>query len=843
MSQTIKKLIIVAVLLSATAICLCFASITKADNGNPVNWVTAEPVLNSAVDEYITPPTMSDEDCKMSNLKVYGGIVPIFLQYCTMQTSLGLLDKNGAVLQPSGYTTAYPITFRAGGGAVLKPIQNQKLTMQYRGYPNGPGSTVGFYNDISSRLKFKSTTEGDYYLMEGVDTIVDSVLRYPSSELLRVGTMSFSSNGRYMLADSIWSGFVRIDLTDFSMQPVEKSLPRTSGDTLLPASTRIDDSGQTAAIAYNAPGGWGEKYFKIIDVSSCTNSMPTAPSQAVPINCKSTDVLPRLKQLLPTVTSVDNVRFSNSHTITFTATYKNAAGQNRYADYSLTANGWPRSLKQYLALGDSYISGEGAQSYRNGTDTPDNLCHQSLVSYPYLLNNLFSSSASVACSGAKMHHILPSGVYGEHTFQVNAEPNEGVIRNALSSHNPGYAAQRDFVKLDNPDAVTVSIGGNDVGFGAILEKCVHPTKNLQDNLESASTCYDTYEDRAEIVNTVNRQFTQLRDLYKEMKANDMGGRRVYVIGYPQIAKVGGDCGLNVQMNAEEVKFGSQLISYLNAVIKRAANEAGVQYVDTEQSFDGHRLCEASAGEAAMNGFTISQKPSGGYDFRASFHPNQRGHQLLADTVRTQTTNLTKPMPTAVAETNEIALDPSLAILQGVSKLNRPLRYVRIVDDLTTNIVNRASPINIFVDVKTYFTRPTGVYNVVINSDPVNLGNFTADSTGSLSIYPTIPASVPPGFHTLHVYGNDIFGNPLDIQQVIFVVASEGDKDGDGLPDATDNCIFARQSGADTDQDSIDDICDPLIAAPPMADPNQEPEGIIWLNNAIVPITIQTTSGG
>lgn len=836
MSQTIKKLVCAGVLLSVV-ICLSVISFTEAENSGPVDWVASEPVFKQATD-YATRPELMGEDCKMGTHKVYGGITPSYLQYCTVPTSMGLMDKNGRVLQPTGHTTTYPIVMYAGGGAVLIPIQNQKRVMQIRSYPYGPGITVGFFNDLSTHVKFISESGGKYYVIEGTDTYVDVALRYTNDEPVRIGTSSFSSNGRYMLADTIWSGIVRVDLNDLSMQPIADSLPRTSGNTLLPASTRIDDSGQTAAIAYNAPGDWGEKYFKLIDIASCTNAMPSDPRQKIPVDCKTVDVLPRLKQLLPTVFSVDNVRFANSHTITFTATYKNDVGETRYADYSMTANGWPTSIKQYLALGDSYISGEGAHSYRDGTDTTDNQCHQSLVSYPYLLGLGFSSSMSVACSGARINNIKD----GESASQVPGDLNDEIVNRVLSDHSPGYIAQHKFIDEDNPEAVTISIGGNDIGFGSILEKCVHPTKNLQDNIESASTCYDTYEDRVEIVNAINGQFTRLRELYKGLKENGMGGRRVYVIGYPQIAKVGGDCGLNVQMNTEEVKFGSQLIAYLNKVIKQAADEAGVYYVDTQQAFNGYRLCEASAGQAAMNGFTISRTPSGGYDFKASFHPNQRGHQLLADHIKNQTASLTKPMPATIDQSNEIALDPNLDILQGMSKTNRPIRYLRIVENLTGGIVERASPVNIVMDGKEYLTKAGASYNVMLNSQPVDLGNFTADANGSLAISPVIPASVPPGFHTLHVYGNDIFGNPLDIQQVIFVAANEDDKDGDGVANAADSCVFAVQSNVDIDQDNIDDVCDPLILAAPVTDPNQEPDGIVWLHNAILPVTIQTTSG-
>src|SRR5690606_34519160 len=98
------------------------------------------------------------------------------------------------------------------------------------------------------------------------------------------------------------------------------------------------------------------------------------------------------------------VQFVNERTLTFIAQYLDGEDV-KYSQVSVTAGGYPRSLKSYMALGDSYISGEGAYSYRDGTDTERNQCHQSLVSYPYLLGERQSSFASVACSGAQMINV------------------------------------------------------------------------------------------------------------------------------------------------------------------------------------------------------------------------------------------------------------------------------------------------------------------------------------------------------------------------------------------------------------------------------------------------------
>jgi hypothetical protein len=44
---------------------------------------------------------------------------------------------------------------------------------------------------------------------------------------------------------------------------------------------------------------------------------------------------------------------------------------------------YPDSALRMVALGDSYISGEGARRYFRGTDEPrENLCHRAATAYP-----------------------------------------------------------------------------------------------------------------------------------------------------------------------------------------------------------------------------------------------------------------------------------------------------------------------------------------------------------------------------------------------------------------------------------------------------------------------------
>jgi len=277
---------------------------------------------------------------------------------------------------------------------------------------------------------------------------------------------------------------------------------------------------------------------------------------------------------------------------------------------------------------------------------------------------------TIACSGAKIGDITNSDPkYGGQTTLKVEEGKRGDKNLIFDAFIPGELNQNEFATRYTPESVLLSISGNDIGFTNILKECVAPQRG-------GNTCYSTYEDRAELVNLMNRQYSRLVDTYKSISSN-ANGAKVYVVGYPQVVKPNGNCGANVHMNAAETVFASQLITYLNSVISAAASAAGVQYIDVQHAFDGYRLCEAPKGKAAMNGVTAGNDVA----IRGvkvigleSFHPTQFGHRLLADTIASATDNLTKAMPTAT-DFAQPMFDATLDFLTAVPKTGREVNLV------------------------------------------------------------------------------------------------------------------------------------------------------------------------
>jgi hypothetical protein len=291
--------------------------------------------------------------------------------------------------------------------------------------------------------------------------------------------------------------------------------------------------------------------------------------------------------------------------------------------------------------------------------------------------------------------------------------------------------------------------------------------------------------------------------------------RIYVMAYPQIAKPDGDCALNVHLNGDELVFASQLIDYLDSVIKSAAAKAGVYYVDNENALNGFRLCEAGPGGVAVNGLTAGNdfpEKLNGPIGRESYHPNVFGHQVLDNSVLKLTHNLTNPMPAA-----DVSATPPGYV--GLPILNMPhsgraLRTTEFDQGLGPDLAYQAVPISISLSGASHGLSSGSILQAELHSTPTNLGSFTTDANGDLSANITIPASVPTGYHSLHFYGSDITGQPVDIFKTIYVAATADDLDGNGVTDSTQACVGITASDQDADKDGIDDACDANINLPP-----------------------------
>ncbi|HWI72645.1 MAG TPA: SGNH/GDSL hydrolase family protein [Baekduia sp.] len=292
-----------------------------------------------------------------------------------------------------------------------------------------------------------------------------------------------------------------------------------------------------------------------------------------------------------------------SRSFTLGATGRTARGRGSCPDPRPTASQLA-STDTLLALGDSFSSGQGAGEYQHGTDTEDNTCFRSPGAWPRLLADKLHLDPlpSLACSGA---------VSDEVRFD---DPRRREVERRSSQ--VGRIRGR-------PQVVTLSIGGNDVGFAKILETCVaidcvaHYHRPSGDLLEA-----EVRRVAPKLVAT----YAAIRD-----KAPDA---RLVVLGYPRLFPKGdgtkpiGNCAALDSISGDEADYLNGLLARFDAAIAAAAAQAGATYIDAQEALDGHE--ERCDGQGWLNHLSVHPARQ-----QASFHPNGDGYRRLADVAAQQ----------------------------------------------------------------------------------------------------------------------------------------------------------------------------------------------------------------
>ncbi|MEU6502762.1 SGNH/GDSL hydrolase family protein [Streptomyces californicus] len=218
----------------------------------------------------------------------------------------------------------------------------------------------------------------------------------------------------------------------------------------------------------------------------------------------------------------------------------------------------------YVALGDSYSSGVGAGDYLS--DSGD--CRRSTNAYPYLWQaaNSPASFDFVACSGATTSSVASSQL--------------GVLNGSTS-------------------LVSVTAGGNDVGFADVMQDCV---------LGSEAACISSVDSAVTQMN--NSLPGSLDALYDGIRARAPQAQ-VVVLGYPRFYQLSGNCVAG--LTEGERTAINNASDVLNGVIAKRSADAGFTFSSVVDEFTGHELC---SGDAWLHSVTVPV-----YN---SYHPKAAG---------------------------------------------------------------------------------------------------------------------------------------------------------------------------------------------------------------------------
>jgi lysophospholipase L1-like esterase len=231
------------------------------------------------------------------------------------------------------------------------------------------------------------------------------------------------------------------------------------------------------------------------------------------------------------------------------------------------------STVNYVALGDSYSSGVGAGNYISSSGS----CDRSTNAYPQLWANANdpASFAFVACSGATTSDVISSQL------------------SALSG---------------STTLVSITIGGNDVGFSSVMETCV---------LGSTSDCVNAI-DAAEA--KLPALSSSLENLYSDINA-DAPNAHVVVLGYPEFYDLANSWFCPGLSTTDRTDL-NQAADELDSTIQNAAQAMGETYADVRSAFSGHEICDSDSWLNSVDWFDIS----------SSYHPTASGQADAYDPV-------------------------------------------------------------------------------------------------------------------------------------------------------------------------------------------------------------------
>ena len=279
---------------------------------------------------------------------------------------------------------------------------------------------------------------------------------------------------------------------------------------------------------------------------------------------------------------------------------------------------------EIVAIGDSYTSGEGVPPFESASDRDGvNECHRSSLSYPMHLGTMLGVPVDVwACSGATTSDLSTTVVRTDQApwDDPMLEVPSGTPASALDRVGPDTAM------------VTLTVGGNDLGFGDIVSDC----------LLGSQSC--TRHD-ADVRQDLAALGGSLRTLFPDLGTRLAPEARVIVVGYPRIFPVAphADCDFAPLLpvgtfTIAEQEWANAKTADLNAVVRLEAERSNRQggpeflYVDAWDAFTGNELCRPDTGSGAP---ATSSSFINGVDLvnpEHSFHPAASGHQALADRV-------------------------------------------------------------------------------------------------------------------------------------------------------------------------------------------------------------------
>ena len=239
----------------------------------------------------------------------------------------------------------------------------------------------------------------------------------------------------------------------------------------------------------------------------------------------------------------------------------------------------------YIALGDSYAAMGGRDQPLRG----EPFCLRSSGNYPELLD---ADVTDLTCQGAVTGDLFEPRTLGERTL----------------------SAQLDALTEDTT-LVTLSIGGNDLGFGEVAG-CIRERIAV----ENTDDCVDLLGE------TIGERLDQLPpqlDRVHEGIRDRAGNAQVVVTGYLPLVSTG-DCPELGEVSEADRRWAVRLTEQINQTVRDAAERHGAIFVLPDDA-DEHTSCAPPEERWA----DIQGQQTDAYPL----HPTSAGHEAMAAAVR------------------------------------------------------------------------------------------------------------------------------------------------------------------------------------------------------------------
>ncbi|WP_030762005.1 SGNH/GDSL hydrolase family protein [Streptomyces griseus] len=275
---------------------------------------------------------------------------------------------------------------------------------------------------------------------------------------------------------------------------------------------------------------------------------------------------------------------------------------------------------QWVALGDSYSAG-AIPAAGDVFEVPRDGCNRTDRSYPRLIDRdlgpLFDLT-DVTCDAATIDHVTdeaqePIGRHLPPPFPEDPDYPFPAVPPQSAAVGPGT------------DVITVGIGGNTLGFGAILKKC----PGLGQGTGGVGTpCKDALAASVPAkLSEVARDYDRMLDVLHERAPH----AKILAVGYPTVIPADtSKCRYDDPAQFASITAGDldwlrkDVLEPLNeAIEKSTGTQDSADFIDLYDSSKDHSVCDA---DKWVEGFlTAPDQPS-------FVHPNALGHRNAADHV-------------------------------------------------------------------------------------------------------------------------------------------------------------------------------------------------------------------